>query len=276
MLGDLTSLQNVADWLGLTTLPASNTPQYRLLTRMISQVSGEILNELQRPQLQSQVFTETKDGMDNRSIWLTNWPVTAVSQVVVAGRVIPPAPVLNGTPNGPGWLLDPWDGASAGQPQEIRLVGQNCPRGHRNVLASYTAGYLVAAEAQTVAGAQVTALAQSGPWTADGGVSYAGSGQALVAVSGSPAQGQYSVAGGVYTFNAADNGQSVLLSYSFTPGPVEDACINLVAYRYRMQSRIGVRSQAIGDGQSTTYDLSDLPAYINRVLLAYKRIVPIL
>lgn len=52
-------------------------------------------------------------------------------------------------------------------------------------------------------------------WTTDLGVQYAG-GQQLTQVSGTPTTGQYSVAAGVYTFAAADEGKAVLISYYYT------------------------------------------------------------
>jgi Putative phage tail protein len=53
-------------------------------------------------------------------------------------------------------------------------------------------------------------------WTADGGVKFSPSGTALTAVASAPAAGQYSVAAGVYTFNSADTGKAVLISYQIT------------------------------------------------------------
>jgi hypothetical protein len=47
-------------------------------------------------------------------------------------------------------------------------------------------------------------------------VVYASSSLPLKAVASNPAQGQYSVAGGVYTFSSADAGAAVLISYSYT------------------------------------------------------------
>jgi hypothetical protein len=59
-------------------------------------------------------------------------------------------------------------------------------------------------------------VANSATWTADLGVSYAATGLPLKLVTGSPATGQYSVAAGVYTFAAADEGMGVLISYKYT------------------------------------------------------------
>ncbi len=50
-------------------------------------------------------------------------------------------------------------------------------------------------------------------WTGDGGVTYA-SGTAMTFVNGAPAQGQYTVSSGLYTFAAADGGEVVIIDYS--------------------------------------------------------------
>ncbi len=70
-------------------------------------------------------------------------------------------------------------------------------------------------EIGTVATASVT-VANSATFVEDYGVFYAATGAQLSPVASSPAQGQYSVASGVYTFNSADNGASVLIYYSYT------------------------------------------------------------
>ena len=52
-------------------------------------------------------------------------------------------------------------------------------------------------------------------FVADMGVVYAATGLPLKAVSASPSVGQYTVAGGVYTFNSGDAGAAVLVSYTY-------------------------------------------------------------
>ncbi len=70
-------------------------------------------------------------------------------------------------------------------------------------------------EAGTVASAAVT-VANSATFVEDFGVFYGATGVQLSPVASAPSQGQYSVASGVYTFNAADNGATVLIYYSYT------------------------------------------------------------
>ena len=52
-------------------------------------------------------------------------------------------------------------------------------------------------------------------FVADQGVVYAQAGPPLKQVASSPTAGQYAVAGGVYTFAAADAGANVLISYTY-------------------------------------------------------------
>jgi hypothetical protein len=70
------------------------------------------------------------------------------------------------------------------------------------------------------------AVASSTPYTyttanasafdADLGVVYASSGLALTRVASTPTVGQYTLSGGIYTFNSGDSGKAILVSYSYT------------------------------------------------------------
>lgn len=75
-------------------------------------------------------------------------------------------------------------------------------------------------EAGTVPGTPFhITVANSGTWFDDMGVVYADGASAfnpLVRVASAPAVGQYSVASGVYTFNATDTTRNMLLSYEYT------------------------------------------------------------
>jgi len=58
-------------------------------------------------------------------------------------------------------------------------------------------------------------IPNSGTFVADMGVQNS-SGQTMTLVTGTPTTGQYSVSAGVYTFAAADAGQTVYISFSYT------------------------------------------------------------
>jgi hypothetical protein len=74
------------------------------------------------------------------------------------------------------------------------------------------------AEADTVAASSpyIVTVVNSATFVGDQGVVYATSGLPLTKVATTPSAGQYSVAAGVYTFNAADAGKNVLVSYTYT------------------------------------------------------------
>lgn len=86
--------------------------------------------------------------------------------------------------------------------------------------ASLIAGQLATAfgEAQSVPASTpfTVSVTNAGQWQDDCGVVYAASGLPLAKVASAAAAGQYSVAAGVYTFNSADAGASVLISYTYT------------------------------------------------------------
>ncbi len=73
-------------------------------------------------------------------------------------------------------------------------------------------------EAHNVAAATpfIITATNSETFDQDLGVTYALTGQPLVLVASAPAVGQYSVAAGVYTFAAADEGVAMLITYTST------------------------------------------------------------
>jgi hypothetical protein len=103
----------------------------------------------------------------------------------------------------------------------------------------YMAGYgTLATETHSVPASpyQIT-VNQSAAFSCDQYVKYA-SGAALTRVSGSPAAGQYSVAG-VYTFAAADTGQSLTFAYGVKsiPDDLVEICLRLITARYKSKDR---------------------------------------
>ncbi len=73
--------------------------------------------------------------------------------------------------------------------------------------------------------AEVAAVPAASPFTVtpanaatladDAGVVYAATGLPLIKVAATPAPGQYALAGSLYTFNAADAGKALLVSYTY-------------------------------------------------------------
>lgn len=228
-----------------------------------------ILSYIQRPDITKKTYAETFIGVGGNARMLKNYPVNVVSCVTVGPVAVHPTTSLES----PGYWLDSPDDPP-GRPQAVNLRGYAFRRGATATI-DYTAGYYVSAEPQTAA-ALVPVDAQYGAWAEDEGVTYA-NGTVLTPVTANPAQGQYKLAAqpGEYIFNSADFGQAVLISYSFTPADLEQACIEMISERYKYRDRIGLRSKSLGGQETTSYNLSAMPEYVKTILNPYKRIVPL-
>ena len=265
----LTSLSNAKAWLGETA-----TANDAMITRLIEQASQFILNYLQRPTLFKDSVAETRDGLGGTSMVLRQWPVVSVESLVVGLSTISAAPAY---PNsGVGYSLEPWDGLIPGRMQQLSLRGYTYERGFNNIIVNYTYGFYTSNQSYTVpAGSPytVTVTPTYGVWGQDEGVTI--SGTALTKVANSPASMQYSVADGVYTFNAAQANATALISYSYVPKDIEQACIEIVGERYRYRQRIGQQSVSAAGQITTSFSLKAMQDYTREQLDLYKRIVPV-
>jgi hypothetical protein len=63
--------------------------------------------------------------------------------------------------------------------------------------------------------------------------------------------------------------------YASVPPDVAQACVELVALRYRERGRIGEVAKHLGDGATVTYDRSDIPAKIKTMLQPYRLTAPV-
>lgn len=62
--------------------------------------------------------------------------------------------------------------------------------------------------------------------------------------------------------------------YAAIPEEIKQACIDLVALRYRERNRVGEVSKAIG-GETVTYSQKDFPEGVRTILNNYKKVIPI-
>jgi hypothetical protein len=270
---DLTTLTNAKAWLGIN----ASTDDV-LLARLITAVSGFVQRWLNR-NIASQSYTEHRDGMGygegRRVMVLANYPVTAISSLTVDGIAIPASPDNGDLQAGYGFDDGSiWLSASSAYASSFWPNGYQFARGRRNVVVSYTAGYLISGEAATVPSSSAYTVTTARPWNGDRGVTYA-NGTALTAVASNPSQGQYSVSEGAYSFNAADAGAAVLITYSYTPEEIEQAVIELLSLRYRERSRIGQKSQTLGAGETVAYITADMPDSVKALLQQYRKVVPL-
>lgn len=153
---DLCLLADVKQWLGIT-----DTNSDSLLSRLISAVSADFLNEIKRPELTPAAdFTDTifraedlrahehmADGYNyyrraRQEIWLRRYPVNSITSVTVNGNVI--SEVTDPTTDS-GWWFD-----ATRQPedrQKVFLIGHWYPvfaipwTWMPNVVVGYNAGY---------------------------------------------------------------------------------------------------------------------------------------
>ena len=271
--GDLTTLAHVKAWLGAGAQPLPGSDD-ALLRRLISAASRFVQNWLGR-EIASQTYAETLDGNGNTAMLLRHWPVTAVAALSIDGMSIPAAAP---PPHGNGYLLQPWDGISEAGPQQLALVGYAYHRRRQNVAVTYTAGYLAAGEAQAIPAGMpyqlpVTALAR--PWNGDRGIACAGGAPLAFVAGAAPAAGQSGLpAAGTpsYLFNVADAGKPIVVSYSYTPFDIEQACIELVALRYKERSRIGEVSKDTGQSMRLSYSQKDMSDWTKEQLMVYRRV----
>ncbi len=264
----LATLANVKAWLGDTASTGADAQ----LTRLIQAASRFILNYIQWDSMFKRSVTEIKDGLGGTATVLDNWPVVSLETLIVGPTTIAACPALPAL--GPGYVLEAWNGIPPGQPQSLQLNGYCFPPGAGNVSIAYTTGFFIAGESHTVPGSvayTVTVDAPKGSWGQDEGVTLA-NGTPLTKVAGAPAALQYSVAaGGVYTFNVAQASAGVLISYSYIPSDIEQACVELVGERYRYSQRIGQQSNSVGGQVTTSFSLKAMQDYTRENLELYKR-----
>lgn len=268
---DLASLADLKTWLDI-----GGNDDDALLARLITQISRALLNVLDRPSILPAIYVETYDGGGEASILLRQWPVNAVLSCCVNGEAIRlSSSLFDGAGIPMGYVLDGPDAAPPGRMQRVSLWGRSFARGLQNVAISYSAGYQILGESAIVpanAPYAISALASYGEWACDCGVAYA-DGAPLAPVASSPTAGRYTFANGVYTFNEADAGALVRLSYGYIPADLAICCMDWVAERYAYRSRIGQQSKSLGGQETMAFLIKDIPDFVAATLGPYRRVV---
>lgn len=268
---DLVSLADLKSWLEITA-----TDDDVLLAQLITQISRAIFNFIDRAAILPSTYTETYDGGGEVSIMLRQWPVNSVSSCVVEGVTIPSSPPLvAGASAQIGYVLDSSTAAPPGAMQRLSLRGYLFTCGLQNVVISYNAGYQITSESAVIPATlpySVTAQAPYGDWACDAGVVYSNGGS-LTAVTGNPAEGQYAVASGVYSFAQSDAGSTILLTYGYVPADLASCCMDWAAERYAYRSRIGQHSKSLGGQETMAFIVKDIPDFVASVLSPYRRVV---
>jgi hypothetical protein len=294
---DLTNLAALKSWLNVS----GTTNADQALQGMLTRVSGQVIGYLERSSFISQNWVDILDGNGGDHQFMEKYPVTAISQVIIGNQIIPVALSVaqitaNSTPGTPGvsgpppsgFRWEDWDNAPPGEPQAVELIGYRFWKGKQNVQINYTAGYLAAAEAQTVAASSSGGISTYGfvtnqpwgTWIADSGMSYASSGDPLTYVSAlTGTAGQYTLdpdnVGG-YLLNAADVAASVQVSYSWCPGAVEQVVLDMCNEIWARRNRPGASARGLAGQETGTYEVRyGIPPWAAMMLQPFKNVIPI-
>lgn len=81
--------------------------------------------------------------------------------------------------------------------------------------------------------------------------------------------------GGVFPRGRRNVAITYSAGFSSVPTDIEQACIEMVADRYKLPSRIGEKSKALPQGGSVSYDTEHMSAKVRGLLNPYKRVLPV-
>jgi hypothetical protein len=261
---DLTTLADVKTWLKVT-----GSASDAMLADLITEISRRILDITGRGSVLPRTRSEVRDvRQGSSSLILRTWPIISVTSLKFGSTTVPEAisDVMSG------WFVERFDAIPPGAPTVLYFSGYAPSRLRQGATIVYKSGYQISEEAATIPATpfQVTAEQPYGRWASDEGVVYASTGTSLTQVASSPAAGQYAVASGLYTFNTADSGQEVLISYGYVPATLSEACKELVSERYASSSHIGIYSKSLGGQETIRYSRNETPKHILESLEPYK------
>jgi hypothetical protein len=267
MIGDLTTLGNVKDWLNAGSSVAYPPGDDALLARLITSCSAFIQSFLSRSLIPA-TYVERVNGNNQPQMYLQNRPVVSVTSVVMDGTTIQPS---NPAPTGFGWLNDE---------AQVYLNGWYFRRGFQNVTITYVGGYQTSWTGAIPSNGDRLPVSSFGPaWNSDRGVTVAGA--AFTAItSGDSAVSQYKVVQETdgsysYYFNAADAGQTAVVSFGYTPFDIEQVCIETVGEAYKRRSRIGQTTVNMGNNQVVSFSQKDFSDSSKTLLNQYRNVVPV-
>lgn len=261
----LTTLSAVKDYLGI---PEDNTDSDKFLTRLIDAASQFVLNWISRDSFGVRSYTQNFRGTGRGQVLLNVWPVFAVTSVGSGGSSIPASVIGNvGMPSSGYYVSDRRFG-----PQTLDLQGYGFVNGAPSQVV-YLAGFRNSQTSIIPATPFQVEITEQGRWIANIGVTIDGA--AAVQVASAPAAGQYSIDDwGVYTFAAADEGKSAVITYDYAPFDVSFAVDELIGEWYKRKDRIGVTSRTLGGQETITFSQKEMSDAIKAVLQPYANVVP--
>lgn len=259
----LTTLASVKEYLAITTAGSD-----ALITKLITRESALIERYVDRSFPSALNIRKRLNGTGTSLLVLPNTPVIEVSYLDINNIVVP---VSDGTAYGYSLL---YAGENA---IGLSLVGGKFPAGQGNVTATWRSGYRAdeSSEIPAQTGNEPVTIT---PTTGGRAVYNVGvedaNGVAFSLVANGPVAGQYSFSGGVYTFNAANSGTEVTMTYDYVPAPVEQACIEMVGLDMKQRDNLGVNSKTLA-GETVTYTTKGITPSVAEMLTEFKRRAPL-
>ena len=280
--GDLTTLADVKAW--LNTTGTFGTTDDALLTRLITAASQFLKNWLSRDIVLTN-YTELRDGLGapSSTFIFANYPVTAVYAVNVAGVNIPPIPQTSGT-------LTTSAPTVAGNPTLTFTAVPSWVVQGLTITDPTTAGAVPSATTVESTTATTVVMSQNaaGSGVASGDLIVFGPAPGGIVIpqisSFYPPAGYVNSPTKLVIFGYCVPRQPLCVSliyqagYATVPTDIAQACIELVAVRYRMERQHpGVIADHIGTaaGDGVTYSQKDMNAWMTTALQQYRNVTPI-
>lgn len=254
-MADLTTLAAVKAFLAL-----SSTAQDALISSLIPRESKAIEAWTSRRFPAVTNTLKRLNGTGTPMLTLPDSPILSISFLSIDGVEIEPSS----------------DGLVAGYTFDettVYLIGYRFPHRPQSVVCSWIAGYQES-EADYVPAGNTPTLTPTNGGRAVTNIEVTSSGVAMTQVGNAPVAGQYSFADGVYTFNAANSGDLVAMDYYYVPGPVEQACIEMIGIDLKQRDNLGVRSKTLAN-ESISYSDRGMNASVREMLQPYRKVTPV-
>jgi hypothetical protein len=288
---DLTTIASVMNLMQTEQQNYSAAEQAEIQA-LITDASRYILKRTGRATLNSvMAFTDILDGSGSLQQYVRSGPIIQVFSVYINGNQLIASP--NGTTYG--YVIDSDResitivGAGQGLPGNAAFFrggtyamyptfggGFKFWQGKQNVSISYLGGYDTDRNYLDTVPASPFQITVFGNLTfaVDLGVRYALTGVNLEAVESSPAEGQYTVADGVYTFSAADTNEQVVISYAYSgvPQDIGMAATRLVVQNYKRRKTVDEKSKIQQSAGTVAYRDWAVDPLTEQTINNYKRI----
>lgn len=273
----LTSVANVKNYLAAFTTGSSDV----IIDTLISQWSSAI-EQLCNRRFTYSTLTKRLDGTGTDRQVLPLTPIVKVSQVTVNGSNIPASPDACQS----GYVFDE---------TSLSLIGSGkfWP-GRQNVSVSWESGWRATGNAtvppttaNVPSAVTVGVLDMEFDTDTDGpsDVGFPMKDRGVATITGvaftsvpptanGPLTQQYSFVDGIYTFNSTDTGTPLQMTFDYAPSPVENACIEAIAYNIKKKGSLGITSQTLA-GNTTTYDKNAMGAGALAMLQQYTSVTPV-